>query len=206
MEKEKSVFHKLNRIDTSKETENINGKTPYLPWAKAWEIVKREYPDAYYRVVEYDSKPYIYDENLGYLVHTAVSIDGETLEEYLPVMDSSHRARKSHPYTIKYSKSEVVVEPATARDISDAIHRCLVKNLALFGLGINLWYKEDMSEAAREEQELKAWEEFEKTSIGWIEQMNTAEELNNYASQLGQNATRPAIKEALIRRRKELAK
>lgn len=137
------VFETLSLIDCSKHTEEKQGLT-YLSWAWAWGILKTKYPKATYKVREWDNIPYLYDKNLGYLVETSVTIEGETLSMRLPVMDARNRAMKSEPYTIKYTKSEVKVEAATMFDINTAIMRCLVKNLAMFGLGHYIYAGEDL--------------------------------------------------------------
>ncbi len=42
--------------------------------------------------------PYVYDENLGYMCRTTVTIEEETLGMWLPVMDGSNKAMKEKPY------------------------------------------------------------------------------------------------------------
>jgi hypothetical protein len=50
-------------------------------------------------------------------------------------------------YTYKTKYGEKVVEAATTFDINKTIMRCLVKNLAMFGLGIYIYAGEDLPEA-----------------------------------------------------------
>ena len=56
---------------------------------------------------------------------------------WLPVMDSANKAMKSEGYTYdtKFRKN-IPVEPATMFDANKTIMRCLVKNLAMFVLGL----------------------------------------------------------------------
>lgn len=140
------VFSKLNHIDVNGRSESKNG-LKYLSWAWAWAEVKKAYPDANYIVHEYEGKPYLYDENLGYMVSTKVTVNGETIPMHLPVMDSSNKAQKSTDYTYdtKYKKG-LVVKAATMFDINKTIMRCLVKNLAMFGLGLYIYAGEDLPE------------------------------------------------------------
>jgi len=75
---------------------------------------------------------------------------------WLPVMDGANNAMKDKPYT--YQVKEYVnkkptgkmidktVNAATMFDINKAIMRCLVKNLAMFGLGLYIYAGEDMPE------------------------------------------------------------
>jgi hypothetical protein len=51
---------------------------------------------------------------------------------------------KSEPYTYKTSKGEQTVQAYTMMDVNKAVMRCLVKNLAMFGLGIAIYAGEDL--------------------------------------------------------------
>lgn len=152
MEKNKSIFETLSVIDVNEHTEKKN-KLTYLSWTWAWTYVKKHFPDASYEVINFNDKPYLFDENLGYMVKTCVTIDGESLTMHLPVMDGANKAQKDKPYTyeVKEYKNSMptgkmlakTVEAATMFDINTAIMRCLVKNIALFGLGIYIYAGED---------------------------------------------------------------
>lgn len=151
-----TVFDELNAI-------NVNGKTEkkksggteltYLSWTWAWAEVKKRYPEAHYEIVMHNGLPYVYDENTGYMVFTTVTIDGITHMMWLPVMDGANKAMKNQPYTYatKYN-GEKTVDAATMFDINKTIMRCLVKNLAMFGLGLYIYAGEDLPEAEVEEQ------------------------------------------------------
>jgi hypothetical protein len=161
--KEKEVFEKLFQKDVSKYTEKKNGLT-YLSWANAWAEVKKEFPDANYEIVRCPTtrKPYLYDDDLGYLVMTEITIQGQTYMMWLTVMDGANKAMKAVPYTYKVKKyewnektrrkefignyEEKTVESATMFDINTAIMRCLTKNLAMFGLGLYIYAGEDLPE------------------------------------------------------------
>ncbi len=142
-----SVFEKLNNANVNGHTEEKNGLT-YLSWAWAWAEVKKAYPDANYTIEKFNGLPYVYDENTGYMVYTTVTIEGITHEMWLPVMDGANKAMKAKPYTYKdrYGK-EKTVSAATMFDVNKAVMRCLVKNLAMFGLGLYIYAGEDLPEA-----------------------------------------------------------
>jgi hypothetical protein len=160
-------------MDVNSKVEKKNGLN-YLSWAWAWDTVIREIDDkATYEVVMFDNKPYLCDENLGYMVMTRLTIGGLTREMYLPVMDSANNAQKSKKYTYKvyqyvngkkvwnnekkeYEQLEKEVEPATMFDINKTIQRCLVKNIAMFGLGLYIYAGEDLPEVSDETKEAKA--------------------------------------------------
>jgi hypothetical protein len=143
--KKKSVFETLNKINVNEHTEQKNGLT-YLSWAWAWAEVKKNYPDAAYSIKRFENNlPYVYDANTGYMVFTEVTINGITHEMWLPVMDNNNKAMKSEEYkfTTRYNK-EVIVKQADMFDINKTIMRCLVKNLAIFGLGLYIYAGEDL--------------------------------------------------------------
>lgn len=178
------VFEKLNAINVNEHTEKKNNLT-YLSWAWAWAEVKKQYPDAKYEIKMFDGKPFLYDENLGYMVMTSMTIEGLTHDMWLPVMDNTNKAMKDHAYTYKvknqnyryatlniddgkyYDKygnvqeeyNEKWVEKATMFDVNTAIMRCLTKNIAMFGLGLYIYAGEDLpEEECKEEPPQKASE------------------------------------------------
>lgn len=141
-----NYFNQLNSINVNDRTENKNGLT-YLSWAWAWAEFKKVCPNASYEVVKFDGKPYVYDEHLGYMVYTNVTVDGLTHEMWLPVMDGANKAMRAEAYTYtdRYGK-EKTVQAATMFDINKTIMRCLTKNLAMFGLGLYIYAGEDLPE------------------------------------------------------------
>jgi hypothetical protein len=144
---QKSVFESLNAINVNDKVEKKSNLT-YLSWAWAWAEVKKVYPSATYNVIgdPNNNKPYFFDENLGYMVMTSVTIEGQTLEMWLPVMDGANQAMKkeSYEYTTRYGVKSV--DAATMFDINKTLMRCLVKNLAMFGLGLYIYAGEDLPE------------------------------------------------------------
>lgn len=184
-DKKTTTWQVLSAINCNDKTEKKNGLT-YLSWAWAWGIVKEKCPDANYKVRQYDGKPYLFDEHLGYLVTTEVTINGETIEMSLPVMDSANKAQKHEPYTWgKYNKT---CEAATMFDINTAIMRCLTKNLAMFGLGHYIYAGEDIPQQIENTVELQqslmlaSSEANESTTVNELQNVwNKYEELHNNA-------------------------
>jgi hypothetical protein len=140
MEKKKSVFERLSAINVNEHVEKKKDLT-YLSWAWAWSATKRECPDATYKVLDTD-----YDDALGFMCNTSVTIEGETLQMWLPVMDSSNKSMLKRSYTYSTRFGDKTVEPATSFDINKTLMRCLVKNLAMFGMGIYIYAGEDLPE------------------------------------------------------------
>jgi len=155
MEKKKETFERLSAVNVNDKVEKKSNLT-YLSWAYAWAEVKKACPDASYKVITDPTtqKPYFYDDRLGYMVMTEVTIDGETLEMWLPVMDGANKSMMDIPYTYKGfawingKKTEVEkkVDAATMFDINKTLMRCLTKNLAMFGLGLYIYAGEDLPE------------------------------------------------------------
>lgn len=164
----KSVFEILNAINVNEHVEKkkTGEKNPdgsekyltYLSWVWAWGQVKQHFPDASYEVRHWGDKPYLNDDQLGIMVETSVTISGETITMWLPVMNSTNKAMKAVPYSYKTKYGDKVVEAATMFDVNKAIMRCLAKNIAMFGLGLYIYAGEDLpeEEAAQAKNELQA--------------------------------------------------
>lgn len=223
--KENNVFATLNAINCNEHTEKKNGLT-YLSWAWAWAYVKKQYPDASYTIRNWDNRPYLYDEVLGYMVETSVTIQGQTHIMWLTVMDSANNAMKATPYHIKvrnpnfkfakqgqdgryydrYGNEQAEfttkeVKSATMFDINTSIMRCLTKNLAMFGLGLYIYAGEDIPEEDKANQAC----ELDKV-LAQINQAKTLDELRNIHN------TKPELQkviefmDALTAKRKQIEK
>ena len=141
MKSDKSVFDRLSAINVNEHVEKKDNLT-YLSWAWAWSVTKKECQDASYTILPTD-----YDDDLGFMCHTSVTIEGQTLEMWLPVMDGKNKSmkKKAYSYATKYGDKQV--DAATTFDINKTLMRCLVKNLAMFGLGIYIYAGEDLPES-----------------------------------------------------------
>lgn len=142
-----NYFEELNSLNVNEYTEEREGLT-YLTWSYAIQEVLKKYPSMDYKIKKFGEQqlPYVYDKETGYMVFTEVTLEGITREMWLPVMDSKNKAMKSEPYTYETKKGSKTVEPATMFDINKTIMRCLVKNLAMFGLGLYIYSGEDLPE------------------------------------------------------------
>ena len=152
-------FENVYQINVNNYTEEKNGLT-YLSWAYAWREFKKIYPNATYNIKKFgeNNLPYIYDKKVGYMVFTEVTVDDLTYEMWLPVMDNNNKSMKSEPYTIQVKEYQFgkwtgkyvdrTVEAADMFDVNKTIMRCLVKNLAMFGLGLYIYAGEDLPKGA----------------------------------------------------------
>lgn len=161
-EQQNKIFNTLYKLDVNDNVEKKKtGSTylSYLSWAWAWAEVKKKFPQAQYSIQKFENNlPYVFDPNTGYMVFTTVTIDDMTYEMWLPVMDGANKAMKHEPYTYKVIKWEngkrngfidKEVEAASMFDINKTIMRCLVKNLAMFGLGLYIYAGEDLPESPK---------------------------------------------------------
>ena len=177
---EKTKFEQLTAVDCSahidkKNTGGVN--LSYLSWAWAWDYFKKAYPDATYQIKEWDGKPYLFDEKTGYMVETSITAGGETYVMWLPVMDNTNHSMLDKPYKIQTKFKTIDVPAATMFDINKNIMRCLVKNMAMFGLGLYIYAGEDLPADAEEKRTTakKSVAEY----MGDIDNAETEQEINN---------------------------
>ena len=203
------MFEELSKINVNEHTEDKNGLT-YLSWVWAWSEFKKKCPYADYEIYKNENGlPYVFDENTGYMVFTRATDGNEWKEMWLCVMDGNNKAMLNHPYTYKVKEYkdgkwtggyvEKSVEPASMFDINKTIMRCLVKNLAMFGLGIYIYAGEDMPEGYEMTKE-----EAEKIVINFGKK-HPGETLGEIAKNdegyllwlIGQDSTKQSIKDAI---------
>lgn len=126
---EKSVFGVLNAINCNGHTEKKNGLT-YLAWAWAWQMVKENYPTAFYTIYENADGLNYHTDGRTCWVKTGVTIEGLEHIEYLPVMD--------------YRNASIPKDKVTSMDVNKAIQRSLTKACARHGLGLYIYAGEDL--------------------------------------------------------------
>lgn len=130
----KAIWSTLSAIDCSDHIEEKNGLS-YLSWAWAWGILMNHFPEAEYEFGEHELH-----NDLTVTVHCTITIGGVKRSMWLPVMDYKNRA----------------IQDPNAREISDTKMRCLVKCIAMFGLGHYIYAGEDLpGEAERAEKPSK---------------------------------------------------
>ena len=119
-----SIWKTLSAVDVSDHIEK-KGNLSYLSWAWAWGVLMEKYPESEYEFAE----PIYYSDGTCE-VWVSVTISEKTRKMWLPVMDYRNKS----------------IPNPTSRDISDARMRCLVKCLAMFGLGHYIYAGEDLPE------------------------------------------------------------
>ncbi len=122
----------LLNVDVSSYIEKKNNMS-YLSWANAWREVIKLFPDATYEIIKNeDGLPIFGNNELGFMSYTKVTIKEVTHEMWLPVLDFKNKA---------------MLKPSMF-EINKAVMRCLTKNLAMFGLGLDLYAGEDLQEGS----------------------------------------------------------
>ena len=152
-------FEDVYAINVNDKTEK-KGNLTYLSWAYAWAEFKKIYPNATYKINEFDGTFCSGNEKMGYMVQTEVTAGNSTYEMWLPVMDA---------------RNQTILQPKMT-EINKTIMRCLTKNLAMFGLGLYIYAGEDIPETPKSfapitEKELKeVWgiQDVQRT-IRWYE-------------------------------------
>ena len=132
----KSIWATLSAIDCSAHIEK-KGKFSYLAWTWAWAMVKENYPRAYYSL----SDDIVYsDGTMEVRVTVGIpegdDIIGLTHQMWLPVLDFQNKA----------------IPNPNAFDINSARMRCLVKCLAMFGLGHYIYAGESAPQEPKVEE------------------------------------------------------
>lgn len=121
-----NYFAKLNAINVSEHIEKKGGFS-YLSWPFAVAQLRLADPAACWEVRRFNGLPYLFSE-IGVFVEVAVTVQGVTLSQIHPVLDGRNRP---------------ILAP-TAFDINSSIQRCLVKAIALHGLGLYIYAGEDL--------------------------------------------------------------
>lgn len=143
---EKSVFGVLNAINCNGHTEKKNGLT-YLAWAWAWQMVKENYPTAFYTIYENADGLNYHTDGRTCWVKTGVTIEGLEHIEYLPVMD--------------YRNASIPKDKVTSMDVNKAIQRSLTKACARHGLGLYIYAGEDLPSGESEKMSADDEADFE---------------------------------------------
>jgi hypothetical protein len=119
-------FARLFAINVSDHIEKKGGFS-YLSWPYAVSQLRLADATATWAVQRFNGLPYLATE-AGVFVEVAVTVQGITLSQIHPVLDGRNRP----------------LQAPTAFDINTSIQRCLVKAIALHGLGLYIYAGEDL--------------------------------------------------------------
>ena len=150
-----TTYNELRLLNVNDHVEKKNGLA-YLSWTWAWDAFAQVYPTATYRIIKTSEGLPYFETSAGVMVFTEVTANGLTHEMWLPVMDGANAAMKRDAYTYvtKFQK-EKTCAAFDMFDINKTIMRCLVKNLAMFGLAIYIYAGEDLPSVEPETVEVE---------------------------------------------------
>lgn len=136
----KDVWQTLSQINVNEHTETKGDKVKltYLSWTWAWATLMEHYPESDYQF----SPDTVYDDGTVEVSVTVTVREGDqSLSRYLWLPVMSHNGSS-------------ITKPSS-RQRSDARMRCLVKCLAMFGLGHYIYAGEDIPSAEKDKAEAK---------------------------------------------------
>jgi hypothetical protein len=126
-----TIFEHLMQVDLSTVIQEKDSLR-YVAWVHAYAELQKHYPTSSYEIVRFPDDrgrlvlPFLRTE-VGYFVEVVVTVGGLRKSCVLPVMDEFNDA----------------LEYPNALDINNSIQRCLVKAIALHGLGLYIYAGEE---------------------------------------------------------------
>ena len=117
-----TTFNEIRKINVNEHTEK-KGKFTYLSWAWAVDQLLQLDPSATWQYNKPESFP---DGTM--MVFCSVTAFGKTMTSMLPVLNHQNKA----------------ISNPSAMDVNTAMQRCLVKAIALHGLGLYIYAGEDI--------------------------------------------------------------
>ncbi len=134
-----SIYSTLQAVDVSPYVEK-KGHNDYLPWARAWSLLKQHYPHAQRLIYEseHTGLNYFTDGRWAY-VKVGIVVDGQEHIDMLCVMD--HR------------NNSIPIDKVNSFEVNKTIQRATVKAIAMHGLGLSLWLKEETPPASSKAKE-----------------------------------------------------
>ncbi len=121
-----NYFSELAAINVTEHVEK-KGQFNYLSWPYAVAQLRSFDDTATWVIQRFNGLPYLSTET-GTFVEVAVTVKGVTLSQIHPVLDSRNKP----------------IPVPSAFDINTSIQRCLVKAIALHGLGLSVYAGEDL--------------------------------------------------------------
>jgi hypothetical protein len=130
MSKGKNYYKDLSELPIKRLVEKKGG-LDYLSWSNAWDMLKKEYPQAQRNVYEseHTGLNYFTDGKTAY-VKVGILVNDIEHIDYLPVMD--------------FRNKSIALDKMTSFDVSKTIQRATAKAIAMHGLGLSLWTGEDI--------------------------------------------------------------
>ena len=153
-----NYFAELNKVNCAEHVEKKNGFS-YLSWPFAISELRKRHPSATWEVCRFEGMPFLKTE-LGYFVEVAVTVDGVRLSQIHPVLDHRNKA----------------IPTPDPFQINTSIQRCLVKAIALHGLGLFIYAGEDLPESSNDAAKaphkpvtVDVWDSLDADAQKWLQ-------------------------------------
>lgn len=133
---EPSLFDRLSAIDCRDHIEK-KGKFNYLSWTWAWRTLKQHCPEARFQKHTFTDEmgrevPYMTNGEGVSFVKVTVFTNDDTQTELLPILNNGNKP---------------IINP-NSFDVNTSMQRCMVKAIAMLGLGLYIYAGEDVPEGA----------------------------------------------------------
>lgn len=127
-ETNKNYFIELNKIEWEvSKKQNLS----YISWANAWDMVKREYPEANYKKIRNSlDNSYLFKSGTWWMCEVEVTVNWITHSADLPVLD--------------FRNSPVAYEKIDSFQINKTLQRAFTKALAMHGIWLYVYRWEDL--------------------------------------------------------------
>lgn len=156
MSKAQEIWANLSNIDVNKHTDKKNNFT-YLSWSWAWATLMEQYPES-----SYEFRPDMWHPNGTCEVWVDLTVEGITRPMWLAVTNHANKP---------------VIQPSCDM-IANARMRCLVKAIAMFGLGHYIYAGESLPmETSKAVDTTKPPAELDNAIVAKFESCTTLDEL-----------------------------
>lgn len=149
---EKSVWETLSSINTNKVVKVLQNGIKYIPWSQAWRLLMEKYPNAREEISEFPE--YCWDDTAKRWYATGRTVDYRKteagVEVEVSVVIGERRFTCRRPVCAVGGYNRQFNYQPNYNEINTAQMRCLVKAIAMAGLGLNLYYGEDFEENEEE--------------------------------------------------------
>lgn len=159
----KELFDEMYSMNINPYIEKDYKGLSYLSWATAYKLAMDKDPAMTYEILEDSDGMMFFSRGDVHIVKTTVTMFGEIKKMILPIMDNKHNA---------------VTKP-NSRQVNDNIMRCLVKNIAMFGIGLPLYVGEDLKQFEEDKKEMSEKEKKAKAVKMINDLIGNKEENNN---------------------------
>ena len=159
----KELFDEMYSMNINPYIEKDYKGLSYLSWATAYKLAMDKDPAMTYEILEDSDGMMFFSRGDVHIVKTTVTMFGEIKKMILPIMDNKHNA---------------VAKP-NSRQVNDNIMRCLVKNIAMFGIGLPLYVGEDLKQFEEDKKEMSEKEKKAKAVKMINDLIGNKEENNN---------------------------